>query len=52
MGNTYRILVGSEKSRRRREDDIKMVLQEMGWQFLDWNRLVQARDQLQFLWTL
>jgi hypothetical protein len=57
MRNAYKILVGRpegkrtlEKPRPRLEDSIKMCLQEMGWEFMDWILLVQSRDQLQFLW--
>jgi hypothetical protein len=33
------------KPRRRREDDIRMDLREMGWSGMDWINLAQDRDQ-------
>jgi hypothetical protein len=48
----YRILVGNSEGkrplrrpRRRREDNIKMDLREIGWGTMDWSHLVQDRDQ-------
>jgi len=47
----YRVLVGKpegkralERPRRRREDNIKMDLQEMGCGVMDWMELAQDRD--------
>jgi hypothetical protein len=33
------------KTRRRRDDDIKMDLQEEEWEDLDWIELAQDRDR-------
>jgi len=48
----YRVLVGKpggkrplERPRRRREDDIKMDIQEVGCGGVDWIDLVQDRDR-------
>jgi hypothetical protein len=48
----YRVLVGKPEGkrplgrpRRRREDNIKMNLQEVGCGSLDWMDLVQDRDR-------
>ncbi|KAJ4436834.1 hypothetical protein ANN_16966 [Periplaneta americana] len=50
--NAYRVLVGrregkrpSGKPRRRREDNIKMDLREMGYDSRDWINLAQDRDR-------
>jgi hypothetical protein len=50
--NACRILVGMPKvkrplgrPRRRREDNIKMDLREIGWGGMDWVHLAQDRDQ-------
>jgi hypothetical protein len=47
--NTYRILVGKKRPlgrpRRRRVDNIKMDLREIGWDGVDWIELAQDRDQ-------
>jgi hypothetical protein len=50
--NAYRILVGNpegkrplERSRRRRVDNVKMDLREIGWVGMDWIDLAQERDQ-------
>jgi hypothetical protein len=47
----YRVLVGKPKVkrplvrlRRRREDNIKMDLQEVGYGSMDWIELAQNRD--------
>jgi hypothetical protein len=47
---SYRILVGRPEGRRplgrprgRREDNIKMDLQEVGWGSMDWIELAQDR---------
>jgi hypothetical protein len=55
MGNgrgVYRALVGKpegmrplERPRRRREDNIKMDLQEVRCEGMDWNELAQDRDR-------
>jgi hypothetical protein len=49
---TYRILVGRAegrrplgRNRRRWEDNIKMDLQEVGWEGLDWIDMAQDRDR-------
>jgi hypothetical protein len=48
----YRVLVGKPEGkkplgrpRRRREDNIKMDLQEVGFGVLDWNELAQDRER-------
>jgi hypothetical protein len=50
--NGYRILIGKAgrkrqlgRPRRRREDNIKMDLSEIGWNGIDWIELAQDRDQ-------
>jgi hypothetical protein len=50
--NAYRILVGMPevrrplgRRRRRREDNIKVDLREIGWGGVDWIDLAQDRDQ-------
>jgi hypothetical protein len=50
--NGYRILVGKPEGRRplgrprrRRVNNIKMDLREIGWDGVDWIALVQDRDQ-------
>jgi hypothetical protein len=50
--NPYRVLVGMPggksplgKPRRKREDDIKMYLREIRWDFMRWIHLAQDRDQ-------
>jgi hypothetical protein len=50
--NEYRMLVGKPEGktplgrpRRRREDNIKMDLREIGWGGMDWIDLAQDRDQ-------
>jgi hypothetical protein len=50
--NAYRILVGNpeekrplRKPTRRRVDNIKMDLREIGWDGMDWIDLTQDRDQ-------
>jgi hypothetical protein len=50
--NVYRILVGKPEGkrtlgrpRRRKVDDIKMDLREIGWDGMDWIELAQNRDQ-------
>jgi len=52
----YRFLVGKPerkrqlgRPRRRWEDDIKMDIQEMGREGMDWIELAQDRDRLQAL---
>jgi hypothetical protein len=49
--NAYRILVGKpegkrplERRRRRRVDNIKIDLREIGWDGMDWIDLAQDRD--------
>jgi hypothetical protein len=48
----YRILVGRPEGRRplgrprrRWEDNIKMDLQEVGWEVVDWIDMAQDRDR-------
>jgi len=48
----YRVLVGKSEGKRplgrpwlRWEDNIKMVLQEVGWGGVDWIELAQDRDR-------
>jgi hypothetical protein len=48
----YRALVGKPEGgrplgrpRRRKEDNIKMDLREVGWRGLDWISLAQNRDR-------
>jgi len=48
----YRVLVGKPEGkrplgrpRRRREDNIKMDLQEMGYKCIDWIVVAQDRDR-------
>jgi hypothetical protein len=50
--NAYRILVGKPEGkrplgrhRRRWEDNIRMDLEEIGWEVVDWVDLAQDRDQ-------
>jgi hypothetical protein len=55
MGDTrgaYRVLVGRPerkkalgRPRRKREDNIKMGIQEMGWGNMDWIDMAQERDR-------
>jgi hypothetical protein len=52
----YRVLVGRPEGRkplgrprRRWEDNIKMDLQEVGWEGMDWIDLAQDRDRLRAL---
>jgi hypothetical protein len=50
--NAYRVLVGKTEGkrplrtpRRRREDNIKMDLRDIGWCRMDWIDRAQDRDQ-------
>jgi hypothetical protein len=50
--NTYKILVGKSEGKRplgrprsRLEDNIRMVLREIGWRGVDWIHLDRDRDQ-------
>jgi hypothetical protein len=50
--NMYRVLVGKPEGkrplgrpRRRWEDGIKMDLEEIGWEGVDWIHLAQDRDR-------
>jgi hypothetical protein len=54
--NAYMILVGKPEGKRplgrlkcRWEDNIRMVLREIGWGGMDWTDLAQDRDQLRAL---
>jgi hypothetical protein len=38
-----------ERHRQRREDNIKMVLREIGWGHMDWTVLARDRDHLRAL---
>jgi hypothetical protein len=57
MKNTYNILVGNLKGKRRLrrprsrkwEGNMRMDLGEIGWKVVDWIHLVQDRDHW---WTL
>jgi hypothetical protein len=43
MRNVYIILVG--RPGRRRKDNVRLDLRELGWEGVDWIHLVQDRDQ-------
>jgi hypothetical protein len=52
MRNAHKILIGKPNGkrplvrfRRRREDNIRMKLREIGWEGVDWIHLTQDRDQ-------
>jgi hypothetical protein len=52
MRNAHTILVGRpegkrplRRPRRSREDSIKMELEEVGWQGVEWIHLAQDRDR-------
>jgi hypothetical protein len=51
MRNVYNILVAKPEGKRplgrprRRCDDIRMDLREIGWEDVDWIHLVEDRDQ-------
>jgi hypothetical protein len=52
MRNAYKILVGKSerkgplgRSFRKREDDVRVDLKEIGWKDVDWMHLAQDRDQ-------
>jgi hypothetical protein len=54
--SAYRILVGRhegrqqlERPRHRWEDNIKMALQEVGWEGMDWIELAEDKDRWQAL---
>jgi hypothetical protein len=51
MRNVYKILIGKPegkrpigRSRRRREDNIRIGLRELGWKGVDWIHLAHDRD--------
>jgi hypothetical protein len=51
MINAYKILVEKpegkrslRRSRRRWEDNIRMDLREIGWEYVDWIHMTQNRD--------
>jgi hypothetical protein len=51
MRNAYKISVGKTEGKRppgrrrhRREDNIKIDLEEIGWEGVDWFHLALARD--------
>jgi hypothetical protein len=52
---TYRVLVGKPEGRtlarfrNRWQDNIKMYLQEVGWEGMDWTGLAQNWDRRQTL---
>jgi hypothetical protein len=57
--NAYRLLVGKPEAkrslgrpRRRRVDNIKIVLLEIGWGSVDWIGLAQDRDQVESSYEL
>jgi hypothetical protein len=41
--NAYILLVGRPRSRW--EDDVRVVVREIGWECMDWILLIQDRDQ-------
>jgi hypothetical protein len=52
MRNAHSILVGRPerkrplgRTRRKREDNIRKDLREIGWEAVGWIRLIQDRDQ-------
>jgi hypothetical protein len=52
MRNVYRILVWKPEGKKplgrptqRREDDIKLDRQEMGWKVMEWNNVAQNTDK-------
>jgi ribosome biogenesis protein Nip4 len=52
MQNTYKVLVGKldgerplRRPRSKWEDNITMVLRETGWVDMDWNHVLQDREQ-------
>jgi len=52
MRNAYNTLVGGSEGkrphgipRRRREDNIRIDIREIGWEIVDWMHLAQDRDQ-------
>jgi hypothetical protein len=52
MTNAHKILVGKPegkrplgRSGRRWEDNMSMVLRELGWEGMDWMHLAQDKDQ-------
>jgi hypothetical protein len=56
MRNAYEVSVGkprrkrpSGRPRRRWEDDIRIDVREIRWEFVDWMHLAEARDQW---WTV
>jgi hypothetical protein len=56
MRNAYDILVRRPegkrplgRSKRRREDNIRMDLRDIGWNIVNWIHLAQGRDQWQAL---
>jgi hypothetical protein len=59
MRNSYNILVGKlegkrphERRGRRREDNIRMDLKEIGWEGVDWTQLAPDRDQWRVLMSM
>jgi hypothetical protein len=56
MKNAYRFLFGKpegerpcRRPRHKWEDNIRMVVREIGWEGVDWMHLAQDRDQWQAL---
>jgi hypothetical protein len=52
MRNVYKILFGNPEGKRllgrprsRWEDNVRMVVREVGWEGVDWMHLAQDRDQ-------
>jgi hypothetical protein len=48
MRNAYNILVGKPQGKTslgRWEDDIRIVLREIGWEVVDWIHLAHSRGQ-------
>jgi hypothetical protein len=43
--NAYKILVGKPEGQRRRLDNIKIVLREIGWSSTDWTEPAQDVDR-------
>jgi hypothetical protein len=53
LRNAYKILIGKPEGKRppggpkcKWDNNIRMDLMEVGWEFVDWIHLAQERDQL------